>query len=104
MQAVDLLQVSLQENDAASCPKVPHPAERIQPADWTRAERGGATDREGEMIGPQTGAGPQRDRIDTSHLIKPTQINDRVKRDILYIQICYCSTTTTIRYCQKMCC
>lgn len=34
MQAVDLLQVSLQENDAASSPKIPNPAERIQASDW----------------------------------------------------------------------
>lgn len=36
MNAVDFLQVSLQEDNAASRPQVPHPAERIQPSDWMR--------------------------------------------------------------------
>lgn len=36
MQTVDLLQVSLQENNTAPRPKVPHPAKSIQPSDWTR--------------------------------------------------------------------
>lgn len=38
VQGVDLLQVSFQEDDAAARPKVPHPAKRIQPSDWTRGQ------------------------------------------------------------------
>lgn len=41
MQGVNLLQVTLKENNTASGPKVPHPAERIQPSDWSTDREGG---------------------------------------------------------------
>lgn len=36
VHAINLLQVSLQENDTPSRPKVPHPAEGVQPSDRER--------------------------------------------------------------------